>query len=104
MEQGIKGGVQFGNVQPTMDKGSHKSPLSHTRTQSPRKHIGEPDTKEPCSMMERADQRRKELFKGITIGQNEARDAFWMVGNDQLADRPASIITNQSHLVQIERC
>jgi len=52
--------------------------------------------------MERTDQGREKLFKGIAIGEDETGNPFWMVGNHQLTNGAPCIIADQGHLVEIE--
>jgi|SRR6266496_774138 len=85
-----------------MGKGRNKQALGAPRAEYPRQEIGELDAKDPCPVMEGADQRREKVFKGIAIGEDETGDPFWMVGNQQLTNGPPCIIADQGHLVEIE--
>src|SRR5215467_9276062 len=85
-----------------MGKGGYKETLSGTSAKHPGQEIGEADAKDPCSIMERADQRREKLFKGIAVGEDEMANPLWMVGNHQLTNGPPGIIADQGYLVEIE--
>ena len=102
MQQRMEGSIEFCQTQATMGKGCHKQALGGTRTQHPRQEIGKPYPQDPCPILERTDQGWEKVFKGITIGEDETADAFWMVSNHQLTNGPSGIIADQGHLVEIE--
>ncbi len=85
-----------------MGKGRNKQTLRGPCAEYPGHEIGELDAKDTCPVMEGADQRRKELLKGIAIGEDETGDPFWMVGDHQLTNGAPRIIADQGHLVEIE--
>jgi hypothetical protein len=102
MKQRVEESLEFLQLWTTMGKGCNKQALSGTSAKHPGQEIGEPSPKDPCPILERTDQRREKVLKGIAIGQDETVDPFWMVGNHQLTNGPPGIIADQGHLVEIE--
>jgi hypothetical protein len=101
MKQGMEEGIEFLQLWTTMGKSGNKQTLSGTSAKHPRQEIGEPDAKDTCPILERADQRREKVFKGIAVGEDETADPFGMVGNHQLTNGPSGIIADQGYLVEI---
>jgi hypothetical protein len=85
-----------------MGKGGHKETLSGTSAKHPGQEIGEADAKDTCPIMERADQRREKVFKGIAVSEDETANPLWMMGNHQLTHGTPGIIADQGYLVEIE--
>jgi hypothetical protein len=102
MKQGMEKSIQFLQLWATMGKGCHKETLSGTSAKHPGQEIGEPSPKDPCPILERTDQRREKVLKGIAVGEDETGNPFGMVGNHQLTNGPSGIIADQGHLVEIK--
>jgi hypothetical protein len=85
-----------------MGKSRHKHALGAPRVKDPGQEIGELDAKDTCPIIERADQGREKVLKGIAIGEDETGDPFWVVDNHQLTNGAPCIIADQGHLVEIE--
>jgi hypothetical protein len=94
--------VEFLLLRATMGKGCHKETLRGTSAEHPRQEIGESEAPEPCPIMKGTDQRREKLLKGVTIGEDQTADPFWMVCNDQLTQGSPGIIADQGHLLETE--
>ena len=69
----MEDGIKLRLVQALMGQRPDKDALHSPRVERPRQKIGEPCAKDSRSIMERTDQRREEVFKGIAIGENEAK-------------------------------
>jgi len=102
MKQGMEESIEFLQLWTTMGKGCNKQTLSGTSAKHPGQEIGEPSPKDPCPIMERTDQRREKVLKGIAVGEDETGKPFGMVGNHQLTNGPSGIIADQGHLVEIK--
>jgi len=102
MKQRMEESIEFIQLWTTMGKGCHKQTLSGTSAKHPGQDIGEPYPKDPRPIMERADQGREKVLKGIAVGEDETGNPLGMVCNHQLANGPPGIIADQGHLVEIK--
>src|SRR5260370_14051912 len=100
MKQGMEESLEFLQLWTTMGKGCNKQTLSGTSAKHPGQEIGEPYPKDTCPIMERTDQRREKVLKGIAVGEDETGNPLGMVGNHQLTNGPSGILVAQTHPVQ----
>src|SRR5260370_35155156 len=92
MKQGMEESIEFLQLWTTMGKGGHKETLSGTSAKHPGQEIGEPDAKDTCPIMERADQRRGKSFEKHPGGGSEEASSVRGGGQSTLSDRPPVVI------------
>src|SRR5260370_18529084 len=97
MKQGMEESIEFLQLWTTMGKGGHKETLSGTSAKHPGQEIGEPDAKDTCPIMERADQRREKMFKRIAAGEDGTGDPFRMAGHDPVTHSPSRLIDDPAY-------
>src|SRR5260370_16675761 len=99
MKQGMEESIEFLQLWTTMGKGGHKETLSGTSAKHPGQEIGEPDAKDTCPIMERADQRREKFFKSNATWRDEPGDPFARAGKPPMPPGPSPVPARQGYLL-----
>ena len=46
---------------------------------------------------------RREVLVGVAVGQHEAADPLWVAGDENLRHRPAGVVADDRHVLELER-